>query len=126
MGYNHQSNYSPNRHKERKIAPDTRSSETVRCGEIVLHPDRQEVTVGGHAHHLTPLECRLLGTLLKHPGKILSYTFLMLEVWDTNYVDDLGTLRVHISWIRKKIATGQGGAWRIENIRGVGYALTRD
>lgn len=81
--------------------------------------------MGDHSHHLTPLECRLLATFLTHPEKILSYTFLMHEVWDTAYIDDLSTLQVHVSWIRKKITSDQGSPWRIENVRKVGYVLTR-
>lgn len=82
--------------------------------------------MGGHSHHLTPLECQLLATFLTHQGQVLSYTFLMHEVWDTNYTDDLGTLQVHVSWIRKKITSGQDATWRIENVRRVGYMLVRE
>ena len=41
------------------------------------------ITCGGARIHLAPTQCRLLATLMLHPGQVLSRGFLMKEVWDT-------------------------------------------
>ncbi|MFQ5856032.1 MAG: winged helix-turn-helix domain-containing protein [Anaerolineae bacterium] len=106
------------------MAQDKRPLVVLEFGDLVLDQARQEVTVCGKAHHLTPKECRLLATFMQHPGKILSREFLMREIWETDYAEDTRTIEVHVSWLRKKIEEDSSAPQLIQTVRGVGYVFT--
>ncbi len=76
------------------MAQGKRLSTVLELGDLVLHQTKQEVTINGKAHHLTPKECRLLATFMQHPGKVLTREFLMQEVWETEWVGDCATLEL--------------------------------
>ena len=88
---------------------------------LFLDPTRQAVIAGGKAHHLTPMEYKLLATLMSHPGEILTREFLMRQVWETDWVGDCATLEVHISRLRKKIEQDPSNPRYILTFRGIGY-----
>ncbi len=93
----------------------------IKFGGLVLDQARCEVTVHGEAHHLTPVECRLLATFMRHAGQVLTREFLMQEVWETEFSDDTRTLEVHVSWLRRKIEEDPANPQLIQTVRGVGY-----
>jgi DNA-binding response OmpR family regulator len=41
--------------------------------------------------------------LIARPGQLISLRILMRQVWETNYVGDMRTIHVHISWLRKAL-----------------------
>ena len=90
-------------------------------GGIILDRARSEVIVCGRTHHLTPLECELLATLMQHPDTVLTRAFLMEKVWRTDFTGDTRTLEVHISWLRRKIEKDSSNPRKIQTVRGVGY-----
>ena len=103
------------------MARGERPPAVIRYNGLVLDPKKQQVTVHGEKHHLTPKECKLLATLIEHSGKMLTREFLMREVWQTSYVEDTRTLEVHVSWLRRKIEEDVNGPRLILTIRGIGY-----
>jgi DNA-binding response OmpR family regulator len=60
---------------------------------------------------------------MRNPGKVLKHEFLMTKVWQTDFVEDLGTLWTHISSLRKKIEPPTGRRVYLHTIRGMGYRL---
>jgi len=58
---------------------------------------------------------------MRHPNQVLNYKFLMREVWETDYVGDMRTLQVHVSWLRSKIEKNPRRPTRLRTVRGVGY-----
>jgi DNA-binding response OmpR family regulator len=88
---------------------------------LVLDATRQHVTVSGEPHHLTPKECRLLATFMRHPDEVLSRKYLMREVWDTDFSGDTRTIEVHVSWLRRKIEANPREPQIIRTVHGVGY-----
>jgi DNA-binding response OmpR family regulator len=90
---------------------------------VSLEVEHSQVTGPTGAYHLTPLECRLLQILMLHPGKVLSRSRLMKEVWETDYLDDIRTLHVHICWLRHKVEEDPSNPRRIITHRGLGYEL---
>lgn len=78
------------------------------------------------AIRLFPLEARLLAVLLGHPNQVVSRATLMREVWETDYMGDIHTLYVHISWLRRKIEVNPTRPPRLVTVRGVGYCLVVD
>ena len=92
------------------------------AGGLTLDRRRRQISCGGHLIHLTPKECCLLATLMRHRGQVLSRGFLMRKVWDTDFVGDTRTLEVHICQLRGKL-TQVGSPPLIRTVRGVGYVF---
>jgi two-component system, OmpR family, KDP operon response regulator KdpE len=52
---------------------------------------------------LTPTEWHLLEVLLRNPGKLLSRSQLLTEVWGPGYSDATGNLRLYMAQLRRKL-----------------------
>jgi two-component system, OmpR family, KDP operon response regulator KdpE len=57
---------------------------------------------------LTPIEFKLLRVLVSHPGRLLTHTALLREVWGAAYEEDRQTLRAHIANLRRKLEPATG------------------
>lgn len=79
------------------------SNRILQGADLTLDMDKRQITGSLGTEHLTPRECQLLSFFISNPGQVLSRKLLMKEAWDTDYLDDIGTLYVHISRLRKKI-----------------------
>ncbi|MCL6404174.1 two-component system response regulator KdpE [Dickeya dadantii] len=53
--------------------------------------------------HLTPIEFRLLSTLLANPGKVLTQRQLLNQVWGPNAVEHSHYLRIYMGHLRQKL-----------------------
>src|ERR1041384_3316837 len=60
----------------------------------------RKVFVGEQEVHLTPLEYKLLTTLVKHAGKVLTHRFLLKEVWGPGHAEESHSLRVFMATLR--------------------------
>jgi len=86
-----------------------------------LNLETRQLQNGHGVVHLTPKECQLLATFMRHQSQVLSHKFLMKEVWETDYVGDTRTLQVHVCWLRRKIEENPRRPNRLRTVRGVGY-----
>jgi DNA-binding response OmpR family regulator len=77
----------------------------------------REVTVEGARVALTPLEFRLLATLVRHPRQVLSREQLLELVWDDPYGVSRDAVRLYVGYLRRKL----GRNVPIETVRGFGY-----
>jgi DNA-binding response OmpR family regulator len=93
---------------------------------LCLNLETKELQNGHGVIHLTPKECHLLATFMRYPNQVLSHKFLMREVWETDYLGDMRTLHVHISWLRRKIERNPRRPNRLRTVRGVGYRFGDD
>lgn len=94
----------------------------LKCADLVLDLSARHVIRGnGDPQHLTPKECKLLATFMRHCGEVLSRKFLMQEVWETEYDGDTRTLEVHVSWLRSKLKDDSSNPRYLHTVRGVGY-----
>ncbi len=71
-------------------------------------PETAEATEAGTAAQpddirLTPTEWHLLEVLLRNPGKLLSRSQLLTEVWGPGYADATGNLRLYMAQLRRKL-----------------------
>lgn len=96
-------------------------SHRLRTGSLVLDCEYHYLVCHGNRIELTPLACRLMQTLMEHPGEVLEREFLYCKVWETDYTGDTRSLDVHISWIRN--ALGDENRDLLKTVRGVGYRL---
>lgn len=85
----------------------------------VLH-DR--VTVDGVLVSLTPSEFKILNLLASSPGAVFTRRQILEHLWGSVHIGDVHTTEVHISSLRRKIASREGPK-RLLTVRGVGYKL---
>jgi len=77
------------------------------------------------ADHVIPLGGRafdILLALVNRPGEVVSKGELFAKVWPDVTVEE-GSLRVHLSMLRKALADGGCGRRYIENVKGRGYCF---
>ncbi len=72
---------------------------------------------------LTPTEFRLLATLARHAGRVLTHTALLREVWGPNHDGDLAYLRVYMGQLRQKLEVEPAVPRWLLTEPGVGYRL---
>jgi two-component system KDP operon response regulator KdpE len=79
------------------------TSATFERGDLRVDLANRRVFVKDAEIHLTPHEYRLLTTLVKHAGKVLTHRFLLLEVWGPLHAEETHYLRVYMAGLRRKI-----------------------
>lgn len=84
---------------------------------------RRQVFVGEKEMHLTPIEYRLLTTLIKHAGKVITHRQLLKEVWGPDSMFETHYLRVYMAQLRRKIETDPAQPRYLLTEPGVGYRL---
>ncbi|MBR0289896.1 MAG: response regulator transcription factor [Selenomonadaceae bacterium] len=107
------------RHNER-----VRSAEESRyvVKNMILYPERYEVTVKGEKVDLTHKEYALLKYLVENKRNVLSRDQILQTVWGYDYIGDTNVVDVYISYLRSKIDDKFGEKY-IYTTRGVGYAI---
>ena len=88
---------------------------------VALDAQRMLATVSGHAVDLTPVEFRLLSTLIKQPGRIFLRSQLMHKLYEDDRVVTDRTVDSHIKNLRKKILHHHKDRELIKSVYGVGY-----
>lgn len=76
--------------------------------------------------HLTPIEYRLLATLIKNAGKVVTHSQLLKEVWGPPYMNQTQYLRVYMAQLRHKLEADPARPRFFMNEPGVGYRLRFD
>ncbi|MCE5309009.1 MAG: response regulator [Acidobacteriales bacterium] len=109
----------------RRSAPagDQVAGTVFRTGEIEVDLDKRLVLVQGKEVHLTPIEYRLLQTLIRHAGKVLTQRQLLSEVWGPNHTEEAQYLRVYMAQLRRKLETEPARPRHLLTEPGVGYRL---
>jgi two-component system response regulator RegX3 len=103
-------------------APSPREAGGVlAAGDVVLDPERYEVSLRGQPLDLPLKEFEVLQLLLERAGRVVTRDQLIDEVWGHDYVGDTKTLDVHIKRLRGKIEADPSSPERIVTVRGVGY-----
>ncbi|MFL5804091.1 MAG: response regulator [Roseiflexaceae bacterium] len=97
-------------------------------GHSVLHFDdltidlaHRRVTVREQEVHLTPKEYELLRVLATNAGKVLTHRMLLRSVWGGGYEQDVPTLRVFMTQLRRKIEVDPAHPTHITTEPGIGY-----
>jgi two-component system KDP operon response regulator KdpE len=85
--------------------------------------DQRLVTLNNIPVHLTPTEYKLLATLAKYPGKVITQTTLINEVWGKNSQGNSHYLRIYIQHLRNKLNDDPLDPTYILTEAGIGYRL---
>lgn len=91
------------------------------CGDLCVDFSEEKVTVAGSVVHLTPIEYKLLRLLIKNQGKVLTHSYILSKIWQTDDPKDAQNLRVFMANLRRKIEPSDGSRHYIITQVGVGY-----
>lgn len=96
----------------------------IRFGQVSIDLAGRSVTRGGEPVHLTPTEYRLLATLIKGHGRVLTHHQLLAEVWGPNALERDHYLRIYMGNLRQKLEEDPSQPKYLITELGVGYRLT--
>lgn len=94
-----------------------------RTGDLVIDYKKHRVYESGRDVMLTPNEFRIVALLGKHAGRVLTYKFIMQELWGPALGSDNKILRVNMANIRRKIEPVPNEPRYIFTEIGVGYRM---
>jgi two-component system, OmpR family, KDP operon response regulator KdpE len=84
------------------------------------------VQMDGKNVHLTPIEYRLLTTLVRHAGRVVSQRQLLKDVWGPAHTDQAHYLRVYMGTLRRKLEQDPARPRYLLTEPGVGYRLAAE
>ena len=102
----------------RKVKDSPEEDSVVRIHDLVIHPGRREVTVGGNPVQLTYTEFAILNYLSRRPGWVFTRYQIVNAVRGEDYPVTDRSVDVQIVGLRKKLGSENQ---YIETVRGVGY-----
>lgn len=86
--------------------------------------DHTIVTAGGDPPHLTRTEWQLLEILAAHPGKLITQTSLLQQVWGPGYESQTHYLRQYMAHLRRKLENDPGRPRHLLTEPGMGYRFS--
>jgi DNA-binding response OmpR family regulator len=95
----------------------------IQRGNLIINVSKHRVTVNNKEIELTPIEFKLLVTLIERKGRIQSRDQLLSDVWDIHADVFTRTVDTHIKRLREKL--GKTGN-QIETVRGLGYRFKEE
>lgn len=103
-----------------------RDQEVVTAGDLRVDFARRQVSVAGKPVHLTPIEYRLLATLIRNAGRVLTHRQLLQDVWGPAYIERSHYLRVYMGQLRHKLEADPPRPRHLQTEAGVGYRFVAD
>ena len=104
----------------RRCGRERETGAVINIGAVTIDSFRHVVAVNGAEEHFTSTEFKLLHTLVKRRGRVLSRDVLLRDVWGISKESDGRTVDTHITRLRCKM--GKAGEM-IKTVRGFGYKL---
>lgn len=101
-------------------------ADVLRGADLVVDVDRHRVLRGGEPVDLTPTEFRILVTLLRQPGHVISARQIVSAVWGAEYAEETGYIRRYVWHLRRKLERDPRDPRYILNERSVGYVFPAD
>ena len=101
-------------------------SAAFKVDELQVDLLRRHVLVGGREVKLTPIEYKLLTTLVRHAGKVVTHQQLLREVWGPSHDDQAHYVRVYMAHLRQKLETEPARPRYLLTEPGVGYRLAAE
>ena len=95
-------------------------------GELRMDLLHRQVFVGDREVRLTPIEYKLLATLVRHAGKVVTHQQLLREVWGPTHTDQAHYVRVYMAHLRHKLEAEPARPQYLLTEPGVGYRLTTE
>ncbi|OFT57815.1 DNA-binding response regulator [Corynebacterium sp. HMSC05H05] len=103
------------------VSEDSNEDTTLRYADLTLNDDTHEVTKAGEIVELSPTEFNLLRYLMLNAEVVVSKAKILDNVWHYDFGGDGNVVESYISYLRRKVDTGD--VQLIHTVRGVGYVL---
>lgn len=107
-------------------AATTGDSPLFEVGGLRVDQAQRQVFVDNREIHLTPIEYKLLATLVRYAGKVVTHRQLLREVWGPAYGEESHYLRVYVGQLRRKLENDPARPRYVITEPGVGYRLRVD
>ena len=111
------------RHANQVVAEREMLSSFYTYQDFRIDFERRSVTIGGREIHLTQNEYRIVERLARQPGRVLTYTTLLHDIWGPYKGEDNQILRVNMANIRRKLEENPAEPKYILTENGVGYRM---
>ena len=108
-----------------RMHPGSPSADTGRftAGELTIDYDKHQVLIAGENCHLTQNEYRIVALLARCAGRVLTYDYILSELWGPQSKGGNQILRVNMANIRRKIEKNPAEPQYIFTEVGVGYRM---
>jgi two-component system alkaline phosphatase synthesis response regulator PhoP len=103
--------------------PGERGPEKIEHGSLTVDFLKHEAFVSGKALNLTPIEFKVLGALVKEPGRVFSRSQIIEKALGQDFDGFDRTIDVHILKLRRKLEPDPHHPRFIKTIYGAGYKL---
>ena len=107
----------------RRARGDADEASVLEVGRLTIDFSRRRVTLGGTEVTLTPIEYRLLTTLARQAGRVLTRESLLRDVWGPGHTSQHHYLRVYMAQLRHKLEADPARPRLLLTETGVGYRM---
>ncbi|MDD5406130.1 MAG: response regulator transcription factor [Sulfurovaceae bacterium] len=105
----------------RRLETSDIASPIIQSGNLVLDITNHTIFLDNEELKCTPKEFELLKLFMKYKGKVLTYNWLLKEVWGIGYQQEVHYLRIFVKQLRQKIEPNPSRPSRIRTETGIGY-----
>jgi len=99
----------------------SKKSNLKTLGNISLDLSKNSIYIEDRIVGVTPRVAKLLELFMDQPGRIIDREELFRKLWDTEFVDDMRSLDVHVRWLRKAIEEDPKNPINLITVKGKGY-----
>lgn len=89
--------------------------------DFIIEPKKHLIIKNNKEIYLTPIEFKILIFMIENPNRILTLEEIYEKIWKEKSYDDVRTVKVHVSNLRKKIEQDASNPVYIQTIRRTGY-----
>lgn len=111
------------RHKRLSVEEDKKTQRSYSYRGLEIDFGRWLVSVDGAPIRLTQIEFKIISLLCRYSGKVITYDYLLKNIWGPYTKSDNKILRVNITNIRKKLEQNSKTPQYIFTESGVGYRM---
>lgn len=104
--------------------PGERGPAEIKYGELTISFSKYEASLAGRPLNLTTAEFKLLGILIKEPGRVFSRAELIEKALGYDFEGFDRTIDVHILNLRRKLEPDPSHPRYIKTVYGAGYKLS--
>ena len=102
-----------------------RGPEEVQHGKLTVDFPKHEASLAGRPLNLSPIEFKLLGTMVREPDRVFSRAELIEKALGCDFEGFDRTIDVHILNLRRKLEPDPNHPRYVKTVYGVGYKFVR-
>jgi len=100
--------------------------ERLTVGDVTIDAvTNRAIMADGRVIEMTPIEFRLLYTLMRNAGRTMTHDMLLDAVWGYDYAGYSNQVAVYIRRLRAKIEESPDNPTRLTTVRGLGYRFEK-